>query len=286
MLAYDLNNILQIVPEAVGMVKEASLSEEFPIDSKDSTLASGLQIAYLTKVAGESVDYVIQDRVSRAAIAYGISGEIEKLASRIEAFGMAEKQASLYNAQESLQLQEEVLRGGLGFHQDLIKVAGYAEGITARFNGQDFSYETQLYSGSLPIGESEISNALQKRAYETGDTRYNDILNVVTEFGVESLNLGAHEKRASVAKTVVGLDQEHFYNGDFFREAFVKEASYNINLGSKSVPFEKIARLGSAHIGDILGKDVAAALTGDYGNDKAVLESLPLDEKNALGRFV
>ena len=81
MLAYDLNNILQIVPEAVGMVKEASLSEDFPTDSKDSTLASGLQIAYLTKVAGEIVDYVIQDKVSRAAIAYGISDELEKLAA-------------------------------------------------------------------------------------------------------------------------------------------------------------------------------------------------------------
>jgi hypothetical protein len=286
MLAYDLNNILQIVPEAVGMVKEASLSEEFPVDSRDSALASGLQISYLTKVAGESVDYATQERVSRAVLAYGLSGELEKLASRIEAFGMAEKQASLYNAQESLQLQEEVLRGSLGFHQDLIKVASYAEDITARFNGQAFGYETSLYSAGLPFGESEVSNALQKRAYETGDTRYNDILTVVTEFGVESLNLGGQEKRASVAKAVVSLDQEHFYNGDFYKEAFVKEASYNINLGSKTVPFEKIARLGSAHIGDILGKDVADALTGDYGNDKAVLESLPLDEKNALGRFV
>jgi len=286
MLAYHLNNILQIVPEAVGMVKEASLSEEFPIDSKDSTLASGLQIAYLTKVAGETVDFVTQDRVARAAIAYGVSGELEKLAARIETFGMAEKQASLYNAQESLQLQEEVLRGSLGFHQDLIKIAGYAEDITARFNGSEFSYETNLYSANLPFGETEVSNALQKRAYETGDTRYNDVLNVVTEFGIESLNLGGQEKRASVAKTVVGLDKEHFYNGDFYREAFVKEASYNINLGSKSVPFEKIARLGNAHIGDILGQDVASALTGDYGNDKAVLESLPLDEKNALGRFL
>ena len=286
MLAYDLNNILQIVPEAVGMVKEASLSEDFPTDSKDSTLASGLQIAYLTKVAGEIVDYVIQDKVSRAAIAYGISDELEKLAAKITTFGMAEKKASLYNAQESLRLQEEVLRGSLGFHQDLTKVASYAEGITARFNGQEFSYETDLYSANLPFGESEVTNALQKRAYVTGDSRYNEILSVVTEFSFESLNFSGQEKRASVAKAVVGLDQEHFYNGDFYREAFVKEASYNISLGNKTVPFEKIARLGSAHIGDILGKDVASALTGDYCNDKAVLESLPLDEKNALGRFV
>ena len=38
MLAYDMNEILHIVPEAVGLVKEASLSEAFPTDCKDSKI--------------------------------------------------------------------------------------------------------------------------------------------------------------------------------------------------------------------------------------------------------
>lgn len=283
MLAYDLKDILLIVPEAESMTKEASLNEAFPLDNRDSAFASGLRIEYLTKVAGEQVNYAIREKVANTLEAYGLTSELVKMASKIEKFGLAEKRASLYDPKETLLLQEEVLRGNLGFHQDLIKVASYAEGIVAKFNGQEFSYETQLYSGALPFGESELENALQKRAYTTGDTRYNDVLGVVTEFGVENLNFSENEKRASVAKTVTSLDQEHFYNGDFFREAFVKKASYSVNLGGKSVPWEKISK---EHVGDVLGKEVSAALTGDYANDKAVLEALPMDEKATLGRFL
>lgn len=282
MLAYQMHDILKIVPEAVTLTKEASLSEEFPLNNKDSVLASGLRVAYLTKVAGEQVSYAIQEKVSNAAVAFGISDTLEKFASRIESFGSAEKRASLYNADETLALQTEVMRGQLGFHQDLTKVASYAEGICERFGDKVTDEDTLRYSSSMAIDAGLFENALQKRAYETGDARYNDILNVVTEFGVDALNLAPREKRASVAKTVVGLDQEHFYNGDIFKEAFVKKASYSIKLKSKSIPYEN---LDKARVGDVLGKDVASALTGDYANDKAVIDSLPLDEKAALERF-
>lgn len=282
MLAYTMKDILLIVPEAESMTKEASINEDFPTDSRDSAIASALRIEYLTKVAGETITYPIREKVANALDAFGAVGVVNGLAQKIANFAMAEKQASLYDPEETLWLQEEVLRGNLGFHQDLLKVASYAEDIISRFNGHEFSHETQLYSGSFPFGETEVVNALQKRAYATGDTRYNDVLGVISDYSVECLNLGGQEKRASVAKTVTELDQEHFYNGDFFREAFVKEASYYVNLGGKSVPWEKIDK---NHVGDVLGKEVSAALTGDYANDKAVLESLPLDEKAALGRF-
>ena len=282
MLAYNMKDILLIVPEAEELTKEASLQEAFPMDNRDSAVASALRIEYLTKVAGEEVSYAIREKVAQTIEVYGLTAEMMKMASKIEEFGLAEKQASLYSPEETLHLQEEVLRGNLGFHQDLIKVANYAEDIVSRFNGHEFSQETQLYSASMPMGLSEIENALHKRAYITGDVRYNEILDVVTSFGIDALNLGGQEKRASVAKAVVSLDQEHFYNGDFFKEAFVKEASYSVDLGGKSVPWE---RINKDHVGDVLGKEVSAALTGDYANDKAVLESLPLDEKAALGRF-
>lgn len=282
MLAYDLKDILLIVPEAESMVKEASVLEAFPVDSKDSAVASALRIEYLTKVAGENVNYVTREKVATVINAYGLGPEIEKMASKIATFGEAEKRASLYDERETLLLQEEVLRGELGFHQDLIKVAEFAETLTSRFSTQELSYETQLYSGSLPFGADEASNALMKRAYITGDSRYNEVLDVITEFGVQNLNLDSHEKRASVAKMVVGLDKEHFYNGDFFKEAFVKQASYTIDLAGKHVAWERFSK---DHVGDVLGKDVSSAMTGDYANDKAVIEALPLDEKKALGRF-
>lgn len=282
MLAYQIHDILRIVPEAVTMIKEASLSEEFPVDSKDSALASGLCVAYLTKVAGEQVNYAIQEKVAKAAQAYGVSDTLEKFAARIETFGQAEKRASLYSPEETLSLQTEVLRGQLGFHQDLVKVASYAEGLCERFGDSVTDPDVLRYSASMPIDYGRLENALQKRAYETGDVRYNDVLSVVSEFGIDALNLSGREKRASVAKTIASLDQEHHYNGDIFKEAFVKQASYSIKLNSKSIPYEQ---LDKGKVGDILGKDVASALTGDFANDKAVIESLPMGEKAALERF-
>lgn len=282
MLAYQMHDILKIVPEAVSLTKEASLSEEFPLDSKDSVLASGLRVAYLTKVAGEQVNYAVQEKVANAAVAFGLTDTLEKFASRIEAFGAAEKKASLYNEDETLALQTEVLRGQLGFHQDLLKVASYAEGLCERFGSKVSDVDALRYSGSMALDYGLLENALQKRAYETQDTRYNDVLNVVADFGIDSLNLASREKRASVAKSIAGLDQEHFYNGDIYKEAFVKQASYSIKLKTKTVPYENLDR---GKVSDILGKDVASALTGDYANDKAVIDSLPLDEKAALERF-
>ena len=286
MLAYDLNDILKIVPEAVCLVKEASVSENFPIDNKDSALASALRIAYLTKVAGEQVNYVTQEKVAQAVTAFGVGEVFTKMASKIEAFGEAEKQASMYDLDQTLALQQEVLRGELGFGQDLLKVASYAEGVYERFPGKEMDETTHRYSSVMPFGEDELSNALQKRAYLTGDSRYQDILDVVKEVGVETLNLGTREKRASVAKTVANLDRELHYNGDFYKEAFVKQASYNVRLNAKTVPYESLVKMGKDHIGDLIGKDVAASLTGDFANDKAVIESLPMDEKAVLERFL
>lgn len=281
MLAYDMNKILRIVPEAVNLIKEASLSEEFPTDSKASALASGLRVEYLTKVAGQHVDYGTQEAVMKAMTAYGVVGAFEKAASRISNYAEAEKRASLYNEDESVALQQEVLRGSLGFDQDLTKTASYAEDLYSR--ASDKADETTLrYSSAMALNADSLDNALQKRAYVTGDSRYMDILNVVKEVGVDTLNLGSREKRASVARTITGLDKELHYNGDIYREAFVKQASYSIKLKSKSIPYES---LDKGKVGDILGKDVANSLTGDYSNDKAVIESLPLDEKSALERF-
>lgn len=286
MLAYDMKDILRIVPEAVTLTKEASFSEEFPLNNKDSVLASGLRVEYMTKVAGKQVSFSTMEKVADAVTAYGLKDQLTKYASRIEEFGKAEKKASLYDKGESLALQEEVVRGGLGYGRDLVKVASYAEQVFERFSGENVSVDTQRYAGALPFGEGEVRNALEKRAYETKDPRYTEVLNVVSEFGVDSLNFAPREKRAHVAKMVAGIDSELHYNGDFYKEAFVKQASYGVKLNKKTVPYETIQRAGKEHIADLVGKDVASALTGDYANDKAVLESLPIGEKDVLERFL
>lgn len=286
MLAYDINDILQIIPEAEGLVKQASMNEDFPIDSADSTLASALRIEYLTKVAGEKVQYSIQESTYKAVEAFGLLERMNGYADRMTKYASAVEQANHYDKKASLSLSAEAFDGNFGYGQDLTKQASYASSLVGRYMGMDIPENVLRYASVLPLGESQLFNALEKRAFETKDERYSQILDVISDFTVDSLNEAGREKRASVAASINAIDQEIHYNGDIYREAFIKEASVQIKLKTKSVPFESIDRLGKGHIGDILGKDVADALTGDAANDKAVIEALPIDEKAALERFV
>lgn len=285
MLAYDMPSILSIVPDAVGFTKQASFNEEYPLDSADSVAASALRVQYLTKVAGQHVDYSTQERVQSAVQAFGLEEEVAKHSAQITKYASAKKNADLYSASETASLQEEILAGSLGYGQDLVKVAAEAGRIVSNFD-TDFSETTLRYSASMPFGETELLSAIEKRAHLTKDERYFQIHKVIEDFSVQALNSADREKRAHVALAIASVDQEIHYNGDIYREAFVKEASVNIKLHKKTVSFIDIQRLGKDHIGDILGKDVASALTGDAANDKAVLESLPMNEKAALERFL
>lgn len=286
MLAYDMNEILRIIPDAVGLVKEASLSQEFPIDNPDSALASALRVDYLTKVAGEHVAYPTREKVAQAVEVFGLSEKVEKYGQTMTKYASAKKLADQYDETATRLLQEEIMVSGFGYGQNLVKQAEYANRLVEKFGYDDLGDMALRYSSSMYFDENQLLQSLEKRAFETKDNRYNEIKDVVVGFGVDTLNAVGREKRASVAAAITRVDSELHYNGDIYKEAFVKEASVQVKLKTKTVSFTDIQRLGKDHIGDILGKDVASALTGDPANDKAVIEALPIEEKAALERFV
>jgi hypothetical protein len=85
-----------------------------------------------------------------------------------------------------------------------------------------------------------------------------------------------------------GLDIMGF---NFYKEALiVKKAAYagglSVKVDGQDVPYSKIQALGKERIGSFLGKDIGASLTEDPVNDKAVIESLPLDSQKMLASIL
>lgn len=286
MLAYDMNEILSIVPDAVGLVKEASLNEEFPLDNADSVCASALRAGYLTKVAGKQVPYSTQESIEKAVQAYGLEQSLKPLHDRMTKYASALAAERHYDKKASLELSEDVLASGFGYGCDLIKQANYAASLVDRYGDSNYQEVTLRYSGSLPLSEPLLFEALEKRAFVTKNSDYGVIKDSIASYTVDALNAESREKRASLAQFIATLDFKCGYHGDIYKDAFVKEAACKVRLKTKEVSWESIQKLGKGHIKDLVGKDVADALTGDYANDKAVIEALPLDERGVIERFV
>lgn len=290
MLAYDYDNILKVAPEYFPLIKEASVTEEYPVDSAASALASAMRIQYLTKVAGEQVPASVEWNVSKAISAYGLLDKVAAFSRKSTEYAEAEKRASSYSAEDTLRLKEasafvttEVLR------PDLTKIASSCSAIVDEFEGSGmaFAEDTLRYSGSYELDKQATELCLKARSSLTKCAEYDALLALVQgDFPVESLNQMGREKRAAFASAVVSLDKANAYPGDFYKEAFVKQASLTIDLAGTQVPIEKISGLGKGYLGDIVGKDVVSAMTGYPAEDKAILDSLPLDSKRALLRFV
>ncbi len=83
MLAYDVKNILALIPEAEPMIKQATVEEDYPIDSKASYLASSLRFTYLTKIAGRQVDYDAYEALEKGARVYNCADELADLTTKI-----------------------------------------------------------------------------------------------------------------------------------------------------------------------------------------------------------
>ena len=84
MSLHAIKNVLELVPEASGFIKRAYVEEEFPTKDKDSTIASALEITFLTKIAGQTVDYDDMARVAKAVRLYGVGEEVSRLSGNLE----------------------------------------------------------------------------------------------------------------------------------------------------------------------------------------------------------
>jgi hypothetical protein len=287
MLAHNIKAILTLVPEARSMTKQASLEEDFPYDSKDSVCASYLRLHYLTKVAEKQVEPAIEAKITKAAQLHGVKETLDGFLDRFNTF---EKKASETEAKYGRTLKDiqagfEGELGGFGF-LGIEKAASTAKSICEKYGDEVTSTEVLRYAGKAYLNKEAAVMTLANRYHATKEPAFVKVARLVAD----SIKESDFTAIGQLCETVTQLDKQaglDIIGFNFYREALMtKKSEYagsmTINLAGTPVSWEKIQKFGKDRISSTIGKDVGDALTGDPSNDKAVLESLPLDLQKML----
>lgn len=292
MLAHNIKDILTKVPEAMNMVKQANLEEDFPSDSKDSVSASYLRVHYLEKIAGKDVDEATVKKITKAAELYGVKDVLDTMVTK---FSDMEKKASVSTnnpfkvSLSQLEANFEGNLGGLGF-LGIEKAASAAKAIYAEFGDAVKSEAVLRYAGHGWLNKQAAIMVLANRYHATKEPAFVKVARLVMDNIIES----DFNAISNLCDTVQSLDKQaglDIIGFNFYKEAlYTKEAdllsSMTVKIDGKSVPWESIQKFGKDRIGSILGADVAKAMTGDAATDKAMLESLPADSQKMLAGLV
>ncbi|MNK27616.1 hypothetical protein D3C87_459780 [compost metagenome] len=288
MLAYTLKNILELVPEAMPLVKQASIEQDMPLDNKDSTLATALTLKYHEKVAYKAVDVFAIEKVAQAVKAYGLEADVKALGDRMVAASIEKKASENVNVKEDYLLKEASFEGELTGFSDIQVVSAKAAELhkEAQEIGITPSEEVLRYSGYGYMDKEAAVKALANRFYETKNPNFVKIARAV-----HNLPAGAKpETIRDICDTISGMDKEAgltFKGYNFFKETVLVKAAelrsaLNVKLCGKDVPFEKIARLGKDRIGAFIGADVASEYDAGPAHFKQVAETLPHDLQRVL----
>ena len=271
MLAHNIKEVLSIVPEALDFVKEASLEQDFPVDSRDSAAASYLTAAYLIKRAGKVIDVDILKRLEKAASLYGVK---EQLDAFIPRFTPVIKEAEL-----DIKTVEAMFEGDLCGFLNIEKAASQATELMLKYASKVTSGEVLRYSGNAYLDKEAAVYSLANRFYATKESfpSFIKIARIIND-EVREDDFAAI---GDICRTVTYLDKQaglDLIGFNFYREALLtKEAAVSglvVNLNGLPVPYAKIIALGKDRIGSYLGKDVGDAMKGDI-SDKYMLEALP-----------
>ena len=290
MLAHDIKQILSLLPEAQSLVKKADLVQDYPLDNVDGCIASNLRYAYRVKVAHKTVDPDLAPTLEKAAKLYGVTETVQEFAQKLD---MISQQALTKIAEAvfdvPLEQAQANFEGNLtGFHdvQDLVK---QAEALSSTYGDKITSEEVKRYSGNCYFDKEAAVASLVARANFTGRPVFSKFAEIIDKGIDGSEQVSSSEIRSICSKITeldksAGLDKRGF---NIYKEAlFTKEARLKsallVKVAGKKVPYESIMKLGSHRIGSILGDDVGKSITGNPYQDKAVIESLPLDSQRVL----
>lgn len=289
MLAHTLKNILELVPEALPLVKLASVDQEMPLDNRDSVLATALQVGYFEKVAYSPVDVFKLEKIAEAVKVYKLGDQVKSLTdSMVKA--AAEKVASAdINSDYIYDMRVSAFEGNLPHmtteHRSESAVQLYKE---AKERGIEPSDDVTLYSGNAYLSKEAAVKALSVRFDATKNQDFVKIAQAIAkhEFQPDMVRM--------VADAIDGMDKIaglHFAGHNFYKEAFfVKEAAFKgsitVKLAGKEVPYESIERVGKDNIAKYVGADVAKEMDGGPMNFKTVVETLPMDLQRVLASLI
>lgn len=286
MLGFTLKKILNLVPDALEHVKQASIEQSLPLDSRDSCIASALEVKYHEVVDGKSVDPYDIEKVASAVKVYGVSDVVKDLNSKlIKAAELSSRESYMQSRlKETYFSKEAMFKGELtGFINDPLSKADKAEALVKQASelGVEPCEEVVRYSSQLLLDKSAALNALSARYQATKDAVF---VKIATAIGQMPESGYKPETVKDICRTISGLDKMAGLNlkgFDFYKEALLtKEALVSvlrIRLGSEEVPYESIERVGRSRIAQYVGEDVAKEMDAGPENTKAVLETLPRD---------
>lgn len=286
MSLHAIKNVLELVPEAAGFIKRAYVEEDFPTKDKDSTVASALEIAFLTKVAGQTVDYDDVARVAKAVRLYGVGEEVTRLSQTLE------KSASM-RAEEArgveyeLRTAEAIIESRCSGLMDIEKVASQSAALYDNYADDIKSDTVRLYAGAGKLNKEAALLALEHRARVTKRPEFTKLAEVFRGTNPDALTV---EENRALANSVIHFEKKAGYLGDIYKESFwiTKEAidrSITVNLGAKSVPAIKLQAIPKSQVQSLVGDDIAELLAGDLMNLKHGVEALPIAEKQLLARI-
>lgn len=288
MLAHSLKHILEYVPEALPLVKKASLEQELPIDSIDSVIASALQLKYFEKIAHSSVDIFEMEKVAQAVEMYGVKDQVNALGNLMVKAAEAKMLADYENSNERFFIKVSSFEGSLGeVPVDLRSGVATELYKEAKDKNLEPSEEVIRYSGNGYLSKEAAVKSLVNRYNSTKDGTFIKIASAINKTPKEALT---PEVVVSIANTISGMDKAaglHFKGHNFYKEAFfTKEAGYkgslSVTLGGKQIPYESIERVGKSNISNYIGPDIAKEMDSGPANFKNVVETLPLDLQKVL----
>lgn len=286
MSLYAIKNVLELVPEASGFIKRAYVEEDFPTKDRDSTVASALEINFLTKVAGQTVDFDDMARVTKAVRLYGVADEVRRLSGQMEK-AASQRAADARGIEDELRTAEAIIESKCSGFMDIEKVASQSAALYDNYADDIRSQAVRLYAGAGKLNKEAALLALDARAKATGNQEFVKLAEVFRGTNPDSLTV---EENRALANAVVHFEKKAGYLGDFYKDAFwiTKEAmdrSITVNLGAKTVPAVKLQGLPKAQVQQMIGDDIAELLAGDLMAMKRGVEALPLPEKQLLARL-
>lgn len=286
MSLHAIKSVLELVPEAAGFIKRAYVEEDFPTKDKDTTVASALEIAFLTKVAGQTVDYDDIARVNKAVRLYGVGDEVRRLSATMEKTA-SQRIEQARGIEYELRTAESIIESKCSGLMDIEKVANQSAALYDNYADDIQSDLVRLYAGAGKLNKEAALIALEHRAKITGHSEFTKLAEVFR--GTNPENLTVEENRA-LANSVIHFEKKAGYLGDFYKDAFwfTKEAidrSYTVNLGGKTVSAISLQNLPKSQVQQMIGDDVADLLSRDPATIKHGVEALPLPEKQLLARI-
>ena len=209
-------------------------------------------------------------------------------------FSAIEKQASTVEDPLSIGVKQaeanfEGNLSGFGF-LGIEKIASAAKDMFDRYGDAVTSDQVKRYAGRAYLNKEAAVLSLANRYHASKDTDFVKIAQMV----VNSVRENDFDNIGRICETVTSLDKKaglDIIGFNFYKEALLTKqselaSSLKVNLAGTSVPWESIQKFGKERIASTMGKDIADGLTGDPANDKAVLESLPIDLQKMLASLV